>query len=264
MGTSILRVHSGSTETSFKLVGVHLDEHLNYKQHINKTYNKVASSLAMLKRSKIYLPLNVRKLIYNALIKSHLEYCISIWGSSQKSIINKLETAQKKAVRIVMSTTYNSHTDPIFTQLNQLKLPQLYDLACAKLALAVVKDTAPEGLKETYRVLEDSKHATRATIEQTMLYTPTPKTDQMRRMPTYQLPNIFNNKFQLTYKDQKTMPSIYMYHQIQEYSKFVCPKPNQCHSCLTLENHKKEIQAIQAAKLAEQQTQSQQTQPTPY
>ena len=237
MGQEILRIHDKGTETSFKLVGVHLDQHLNFKIHIDKIYAKVASSLALLRRSKVFLPFNVKKLIYNALIKSHFDYCISIWGSAQPTTIKKLEIIQKKALRIVASSTYNAHTDPIFAQLGQLKLPHLHELSCAKTASAILENTAPLGVMETYIPQGGRSQNTRSALEPT-LHIPTPRTDQMKRMPSYQIPFIWS-QLPLFKHDPKTLSTNYIKHKTDNYAQFKCPKPLVCHSCQAQINRNK-------------------------
>ena len=56
----------------FKFVGIHLDEHLTWLYQINHVHAKLASGNYAIAQSKIFIPLHVRKTIYNSLFKSHL------------------------------------------------------------------------------------------------------------------------------------------------------------------------------------------------
>ena len=47
-----------------------------------------------------------------------------VWGYQR----NRLNKIQKKAIRIITSIKYNSHTEPLFKQLNMLKLEDLLKL----------------------------------------------------------------------------------------------------------------------------------------
>ena len=47
-----------------------------------------------------------------------------VWGYQG----NRLNKIQKKAIRIITSSRYNSHTEPLFKQLNMLKLEDLLKL----------------------------------------------------------------------------------------------------------------------------------------
>ena len=60
--------------TSQKLLGVTLDSYLNFNEHIDDLWKKVAQAIAVLKKIKRNLPLAERKLFFNALIKPILLY----------------------------------------------------------------------------------------------------------------------------------------------------------------------------------------------
>ncbi len=63
-------------------------------------------------------------MLYNTLILPHITYGIMVWGYQG----NRLNTIQKIAIRIITSSRYNSHTEPLFRQLNMLKLEDLLKL----------------------------------------------------------------------------------------------------------------------------------------
>ena len=55
--------------TSQKLLGVTLDSHLNFTEHIDELCKKVAQRIAVLKKIKRNFPLAERKPFFHALIK---------------------------------------------------------------------------------------------------------------------------------------------------------------------------------------------------
>ena len=61
-----------------------------------------------------YITPKYKKIIYNTLVLPHMNYCIMAWGSQCERIYK----VQKKAVRILTTSRYNSHTDPLFKRLN--------------------------------------------------------------------------------------------------------------------------------------------------
>ena len=63
-------------------------------------------------------------MLYNTLILPHITYGIMVWGHRG----NRLNTIQKKAIRIITSSRYNLHTEPLFKQLYMLKLEDLLKL----------------------------------------------------------------------------------------------------------------------------------------
>jgi hypothetical protein len=74
MGQNIKQVLDAGDETSFKLVGVMIDEHLTWKYHVNKVKSKIAQAIALLCRSKKYLPRNIKFMLFKSLIMCHIDY----------------------------------------------------------------------------------------------------------------------------------------------------------------------------------------------
>ena len=64
-------------------------------------------------------------LIYNSLVKSHLEYGILAWGNAKSKEINKISIIQKRIIRTLSNSKYNAHTDPIYSCLKILKFEDI-------------------------------------------------------------------------------------------------------------------------------------------
>ena len=69
---------------------------------------------------KHIIPQYVLLNIYNALILPHLSYGILAWGKNNN--IKAILKIQKKTVRAISKSSYNSHTDPLFKRLKLLKV----------------------------------------------------------------------------------------------------------------------------------------------
>ena len=50
------------------------------KKHVNKIANKCSKTTGVLNKLKHVLPLDIKTLLYNSLILSHINYCITVWG----------------------------------------------------------------------------------------------------------------------------------------------------------------------------------------
>ena len=74
----------------------------------------IAVALYALNADKSYLDERCTLFIYYSLMYSHLSRVILLWGKSSKVILNKLTVQQKKAIRVIMKSKYNEHTDPLF------------------------------------------------------------------------------------------------------------------------------------------------------
>jgi hypothetical protein len=92
----IMRCGYGLQEESVKLLGLHIDEELNWKVHINSVCKKVSKGNYLLWRHKKKLNLETQKLIYESFVRSHLLYCLTVWGSARAEALRPLVKLLKK------------------------------------------------------------------------------------------------------------------------------------------------------------------------
>ena len=102
----------------FNSSGLMLNEFMNCSSHSTTIANKVSRTLGIINRLNIYLPFSAMKLIYDSLIISHLQFGITCWGFEW----NKMFKLQKRALRIMTNSKYNAHTEPLFKELDMLKM----------------------------------------------------------------------------------------------------------------------------------------------
>ena len=93
-----------------KYLGVIIDSHLNWKQHILNLSKKLSRCIGILCKLRPFLNTNNLKNIYYSLFYFHLVYSIQVWGSACTSEINKILVLQKRALRII---TYNDTLPPV-------------------------------------------------------------------------------------------------------------------------------------------------------
>jgi hypothetical protein len=68
--------------SSFKYLGVWLDEHLSFDVHVQKMINKINPRIYFISRLKRYIPMHKWAQVVRAIIISSLEYGIQVWGGS--------------------------------------------------------------------------------------------------------------------------------------------------------------------------------------
>jgi hypothetical protein len=101
-----------------KLLGVTIDRHLTFKDHVVSTSTKCHGLLGLLRRAAPYMSIEMLKLTYTSLIRSHLEYCSSLLIPLAKTHQIRLETIQKIASRIICRAPRNAHSAPLLAELN--------------------------------------------------------------------------------------------------------------------------------------------------
>ena len=100
--------------------------------------------------------------LYNALIYPYLSYGILLWGFTYKTYLNKLVILQKKAVRIIGTVPYNSHTHGLFQTFKILKLNDIYKLYLGKHTFMKLNNLLPKPLLGNMTLCEEvHSHNTR-------------------------------------------------------------------------------------------------------
>ena len=172
----------------FNFLGVILNENLKWNSHVDMVGKKISKTLGIMRKLKNTLPLNTLLNIYNALILSYLNYGNIIWGDQGK----KLFKLQKKAVRIISKSNYNSHTNPLFKKLNVLKFPDLCALHDLKFCYKFGNDMLPKyfSSKLFFRFPIFKQRVTR---QSGTLPLPAVSHDFAKNSISYKFPKTFNN-----------------------------------------------------------------------
>jgi len=105
-----------------KFLGVYIDSKLSWKMHINHVALQISKGLGAIGRVRHILPKNALLLLYSTMILPYLSYCNIVWGSARPTVLNKLVTLQKRAVRLIVKARARTPSGPLFAVLNLLKL----------------------------------------------------------------------------------------------------------------------------------------------
>ncbi len=114
--------------TSFKFLGIVIDNKLSWKLHIDYLASKLARNLSILYKLKGNVPQFTMINMYYSFVYSLLTYGITVWGSSSKGNLNKLLLLQKQAIRVITNSSYRAHTDSLFKSLKVLKIQDIFFL----------------------------------------------------------------------------------------------------------------------------------------
>ena len=106
---------------SHKLLGVVMDHKLSFHEHVDKLCGKLSKRIGLLRKIRTYLPLEERKLYYNALIKPVMMYGSLILSSCAKDLLRVFKL-QKRAVRVVLGVDVKTRSVVNFKKLNLMPL----------------------------------------------------------------------------------------------------------------------------------------------
>ena len=88
-------------EEKVSLLGVTIDVHLNFKDHISQICTKASQQLAVLKRIGKFLTKQGKLMIYKSFIMSNFNHCPIAWHFCNQSSVNKMEKIQERALRFI-------------------------------------------------------------------------------------------------------------------------------------------------------------------
>ena len=88
-----------------KILGVIIDNELKFDPHIRNMCKKAAQKLGVLNRISSLLDPEKKKLVFNAVIKSHFSYCPLIWMFSSRRSNNLINRIHERSLRTVYNDT---------------------------------------------------------------------------------------------------------------------------------------------------------------
>ena len=124
-------------EKSFKMLGIEIDQKLSWHHHIINVTNKISKGTYLLFRYKKLLNTKGKLAIFNAFVKPHILYGLSVWGGSKGRAMSMLIKTYKKAVRLL--DIGKIHVEPLLKKYNLLSINDEYKLSLLKTAWECVK-----------------------------------------------------------------------------------------------------------------------------
>ena len=83
--------------TKFKYLGVIINQHLTWHDHIEQLQSKIAKKLGVLKRIKHLLPVYARRIYVSTMVIPILEYASIVWGDkNNKVLMDSIQVLQIK------------------------------------------------------------------------------------------------------------------------------------------------------------------------
>jgi hypothetical protein len=186
--------HASLEKRSYKLLGIHLDEHLSLDHHVKLLCNKLNRSLFCINRAKNFLTPKALLTLYYALIHSHLTYCPIIVGCAQQHNKKKITTIQKKAIRTITNKRAREHTEPLFNRLKILTYEKIIAQAKLKFMHAVHHNYAPSSFRNTWLLNHERNPENNLNLRDDNLYAiPHPRIELFKKSPIYSLPKVWND-----------------------------------------------------------------------
>ena len=186
-GQEVERIGNNQNEKAFQFLGIYIDETLTWKYHIEKVCSKIASSNYIINKVKHTLTKFTLKTLYSTLIQSHINYGLSIWGSSYS--IGRVQKAQQKSIRIIHNKAYNSHTEPLLKNSEILNVHDQYKLNVLTFMYELKHKKLPNSFNNLNYFTEQGRPQTR---QHTMANFNRCRTTYTSLLPWHKFPRIWN------------------------------------------------------------------------
>ena len=232
-GVNIQRVGNAEQEKYMKFLGILLDDKLTWKYHIDYVNNKIARALFAIKQAKHLIPKESMLSLYNALITPHLTYGILAWGNAYQSYLKQTVTLQKKAIRIINKSAYNSHTDPLYIENHILKFKDIYTYFVVLFMFDYEHGNLPKSFEKLFK-MNSERSSNYGTRQLDQYHVPFVRQKYVEHLPLVSYPRICNeyrkylsfdiSRYQFKCKLKDLLLANYNCH-------VVCTNPRCCDCC---------------------------------
>ena len=163
---------------------MYLDENLIWNERINQISRKIASGIGALKRIRSFVPDTTLQFIFNSLVQPYFDYCCVVWGNCSKTLADKLQKLQNRAVRMFTFFSYDVNADVVLASFDGKKLETQREIQKAVIVHKSLYGLAPDYLRSMFvnRSIV-ANYSLRDT--EGKLAIPKPRTDYLRNSFSY-------------------------------------------------------------------------------
>ena len=110
--------------TKFKFLGIHFDENMSWKYHIEHVENKLSSVARMVYRTRSFLNVKTLKMIYDSMVQSYVNYGNIVWASTNHTKLRQIFIKQKQISRMIFFKGRQCHARPLMQKMRALNVYQ--------------------------------------------------------------------------------------------------------------------------------------------
>ena len=145
MGKSLKPVDSA------KDLGVTLDRHLNYDNHISQLASSCMNKLYQINRAKNSFDPKTLSEVVSSLVINNMLYCSSMWSNTSASNVKKLQSIENFACKIITKTRKYDHVTPLLRELDWLPVDKLLYFRDSVLTYKCLNNLAPDHLCNKFK-----------------------------------------------------------------------------------------------------------------
>ncbi len=136
-----------------RILGVVIDDKLNFTDHITKTARSCRFALYHIKKIRPFLSEHATQLLVQVLVQSRLDYCNALLAGLPASSIKPLQLIQNAARRLIFNEPKRTHVTPLFINLHWLPIAARIKFKALMFAYRTTSGSTPlylNSLLQTY------------------------------------------------------------------------------------------------------------------
>ena len=131
------------------ILGITIDNKLNFDSHIRKMCKKSGQKFNALSRITAFLNKDKKSIIFNAMIKSQFSYCPIIWMFSSRQSNNLINKVHERSLTLIRNDE-NSSFETLLQNINDITVHQKNLQILMTEIYKIVKGEAPAIMKNFY------------------------------------------------------------------------------------------------------------------
>ena len=136
--------------SSFRCLGVELDERKSWENHIDSICRKVGSGIGIIKRVKSFVAYETLKNLYNSLVLPYFHYCSPLWDNCGSMLKEKLQKLQNRAARIMTGANYDVRSTDLPPAMSWKNLNDRHKMNKSLLIFKILNNHSAPNLKDKF------------------------------------------------------------------------------------------------------------------
>ena len=178
-------------QKSIKILGIHLDNELNWNKQVNAVNKKAKFSVHNLCRVNHLLPLKTCLILYNSLVASHFNYTDTVWGGCSKKNKNKLQRTQNAAVKSMIGMSKRDSTSEALEKAHLLPLEEKRKIHEGVYTKKALSGNLPTAICRQYNQQQSTMN--NRSSSRKILTIPKHKTEHYKNSPFYRTITTWNS-----------------------------------------------------------------------
>ena len=174
-------------------LGIIIDQHLTWSNQIESLCKKISPKLGALSRLKHFLPKEMLSMIYNSTIQPIMDYCCTIWGNCNSTLLQRLQSYQNRAARIITNNyDYSVHNHNLRKELGMIDLQCRIKYFTLCLMYKCIHGLTPPYMFDHILMAQDIQERPFRHSDSLTIVIPKPNTEQFKLSFYYQGPYNWN------------------------------------------------------------------------